>query len=71
MNGDVLILSGAGLSAESGISTFRDNGGFWHNYNVNPFLNDQNFTYTFYERATSAAPKIRDIILKYFSGDLN
>jgi NAD-dependent deacetylase len=25
----VLILSGAGISAESGISTFRDSGGLW------------------------------------------
>jgi len=30
----IMILSGAGLSAESGISTFRDNDGLWENYNV-------------------------------------
>ena len=29
-----MILSGAGLSAESGISTFRDNDGLWENYDV-------------------------------------
>ena len=29
-----MILSGAGLSAESGISTFRDNDGLWEKYNV-------------------------------------
>lgn len=28
-----MILSGAGVSAESGISTYRDNGGLWDNYN--------------------------------------
>lgn len=28
----IVILSGAGISAESGISTFRDNGGLWDNY---------------------------------------
>ncbi|MBE0515581.1 Sir2 family NAD-dependent protein deacetylase, partial [Sulfurimonas sp.] len=28
----VLILSGAGISAESGISTFRDSGGLWDEY---------------------------------------
>ena len=28
----VAILSGAGISAESGISTFRDNGGLWDKY---------------------------------------
>jgi NAD-dependent deacetylase len=30
----LVILSGAGVSAESGISTFRDNGGLWDNYRV-------------------------------------
>ena len=30
----VVILSGAGISAESGISTFRDNGGLWEKYDV-------------------------------------
>ncbi|PID28318.1 MAG: NAD-dependent deacetylase [Candidatus Cloacimonadota bacterium] len=31
---DILILSGAGVSAESGLSTFRDNNGLWENHNV-------------------------------------
>ena len=30
----IMILSGAGLSAESGISTFRDSDGLWENYDV-------------------------------------
>lgn len=30
----VVVLSGAGISAESGISTFRDSGGMWENYDV-------------------------------------
>ncbi|MEA2048077.1 MAG: Sir2 family NAD-dependent protein deacetylase [Campylobacterota bacterium] len=30
----IMILSGAGLSAESGISTFRDHDGLWENYDV-------------------------------------
>lgn len=30
----LVILSGAGMSAESGISTFRDSGGLWENYDV-------------------------------------
>ena len=30
----VLILSGAGISAESGISTFRDSNGLWENYRI-------------------------------------
>ncbi len=30
----IAVLTGAGMSAESGISTFRDNGGLWDTYNV-------------------------------------
>ncbi len=30
----VIIFSGAGISAESGISTFRDSDGLWENYRV-------------------------------------
>lgn len=30
----IVIFSGAGMSAESGISTFRDSNGLWENYNI-------------------------------------
>lgn len=30
----IVVLSGAGISAESGFSTFRDNDGLWENYDV-------------------------------------
>lgn len=30
----IVVLSGAGISAESGVKTFRDNDGLWENYNV-------------------------------------
>ena len=30
----IMILSGAGLSSESGVSTFRDNDGLWNNHDV-------------------------------------
>lgn len=30
----LVVLTGAGISAESGISTFRDNGGLWDQYDV-------------------------------------
>lgn len=29
----LVISTGAGMSAESGLSTFRDSGGLWDNYN--------------------------------------
>ncbi len=30
----IIVLTGAGISAESGLSTFRDSGGLWEEYNV-------------------------------------
>ena len=30
----LVVLSGAGISAESGLGTFRDNGGLWEKYNI-------------------------------------
>jgi NAD-dependent deacetylase len=30
----LVVLSGAGMSAESGIRTFRDMGGLWEEYDV-------------------------------------
>lgn len=35
MSEKVVILSGAGLSASSGISTFRDENGLWENHDIN------------------------------------
>ena len=35
MDKKVIILSGAGLSASSGISTFRDKDGLWENHDIN------------------------------------
>ena len=34
MKKKIAVLTGAGVSAESGISTFRDSGGLWENYKV-------------------------------------
>lgn len=34
MSGKVVIFSGAGLSASSGIATFRESDGLWENYNI-------------------------------------
>ncbi|MFW5725003.1 MAG: Sir2 family NAD-dependent protein deacetylase, partial [Bacteroidota bacterium] len=31
----IVVLTGAGVSAESGISTFRDSGGLWEKYDIN------------------------------------
>lgn len=34
MKKNLVVLTGAGISAESGISTFRDSGGLWEQYNI-------------------------------------
>ncbi|MDB2562277.1 NAD-dependent deacetylase [Sulfurimonas sp.] len=52
----VVILSGAGLSAESGISTFRDSGGLWEEYDVSVVCNydslerNEELTIDFYDK---------------------
>src|SRR5437868_10457419 len=33
LSGPVLVITGAGLSADSGLQTFRGAGGLWRNYN--------------------------------------
>ncbi|HEX3080845.1 MAG TPA: Sir2 family NAD-dependent protein deacetylase, partial [Puia sp.] len=35
MSKKLIVLSGAGISAESGLKTFRDSDGLWEGYDVN------------------------------------
>ncbi|MFD2531567.1 SIR2 family NAD-dependent protein deacylase [Gracilimonas halophila] len=37
----VVVISGAGISAESGLSTFRDSGGLWEGYNIEEVASPQ------------------------------
>ncbi|MFK5937267.1 MAG: NAD-dependent deacetylase [Sulfurimonas sp.] len=52
----IVILSGAGISAESGISTFRDNNGLWEEYDVQVVCNydslekNEDITIEFYDK---------------------
>ena len=39
----IVFSTGAGMSAESGISTFRDSGGLWENYNVMDVASHEGF----------------------------
>ncbi|NVK03486.1 MAG: NAD-dependent deacylase [Flavobacteriia bacterium] len=51
----IVVLTGAGISAESGLKTFRDNDGLWENYNV-------------YEVATPEAySKDRELVLRFYN----
>ena len=43
MKKKIVVLSGAGVSAESGISTFRDQNGLWENYNVQDVASIEGF----------------------------
>ena len=52
---NLVILSGAGMSAESGISTFRDAGGLWDKYPVEQVATPEKNTST---RAMPAHPNV-------------
>ena len=39
----IVVLTGAGISAESGIQTFRDNNGLWENYRVEDVASPEGF----------------------------
>jgi NAD-dependent deacetylase len=39
----IVVLSGAGISAESGLKTFRDSDGLWMGYNVQDVATPQGF----------------------------
>jgi NAD-dependent deacetylase len=62
---NVAVLTGAGVSAESGIPTFRGNGGYWRQYRFEhlatpeAFSRDPKFVWTWYEerRRTIASAK--------------
>ncbi|WP_334084869.1 Sir2 family NAD-dependent protein deacetylase [Helicobacter typhlonius] len=43
----LVIFSGAGLSAESGLETFRDNGGLWAQYDPMEVCNYENWLENF------------------------
>ncbi len=52
---NIIVLTGAGISAESGISTFRDNGGLWDKYDI-------------YEVATPEAwEKNPSLVIKFYN----
>jgi len=40
----IVILTGAGISAESGIATFRDNEGLWANYDYRELATPEGFS---------------------------
>jgi NAD-dependent deacetylase len=61
----VAVLTGAGVSAESGIPTFRSNGGFWQQYRFEDlatpeaFARDPKFVWTWYEERRRAIALVK------------
>lgn len=51
----LLVFSGAGVSAESGLKTFRDQGGLWENYDISEVATPQ------------AWQANRDLVLKFYN----
>lgn len=51
----ITVLTGAGVSAESGISTFRDSNGLWDNYDVNEVCD------------ISAWPRNPELMLRFYN----
>jgi NAD-dependent deacetylase len=70
----VVVLSGAGISAESGIKTFRDSGGLWEGYDISEvatlegWANNQELVLEFYNMrrkdALKASPNSGHLALK-------
>lgn len=47
LNPKIIIFSRAGLSAESGISTFRDSNGLWENHKIEEICNESTWKKNF------------------------
>src|SRR5271156_4820301 len=61
----IAVLTGAGVSAESGIPTFRSNGGYWQEHRFEDlatpegFARDPKFVWTWYEERRRAIAQAR------------
>ena len=61
----IVVLTGAGVSAESGISTFRDSDGLWENYNVEDvaliegWYRDKALVLEFYNARRAQLPQVK------------
>ena len=74
MRKKLVVLTGAGMSAESGLSTFRDNNGLWEQYNVydvatpEAWLKNQELVLEFYnqrrKQLKNVAPNSGHLALK-------
>ena len=62
---NIVILTGAGISAESGVATFRDADGLWENHDPmeiatpEAFARDPDLVYRFYNARRRQLPSVR------------
>ncbi|MCE6990037.1 NAD-dependent deacylase [Dyadobacter sp. CY323] len=72
----LVILSGAGISAESGISTFRDNGGLWDNFRIEDvatpeaWVRNQELVLDFYNQRRKQADSVKPNAAHYALAEL-
>lgn len=81
MTGKIVILTGAGISAESGLGTFRDEGGLWAQHRIEDvatpegFAKDPNLVHAFYnarrKQAAEATPNAAHTALARLQRDHN
>ena len=80
-NKKIVVLTGAGISAESGLKTFRDSGGLWEGYDVaevatpQAWANDRKLVLKFYnerrKQALDAVPNAGHLALADLEKDFN
>lgn len=72
----LVVLSGAGVSAESGISTFRDNNGLWDNYRIEDvatpeaWIRNQELVLDFYNQRRKQAADVKPNAAHYALAEL-
>lgn len=65
MEKTIVILTGAGISAESGLATFRDNNGLWCNHRIEDvatpeaFVRDPELVHHFYNMRRAQLPEVQ------------
>ena len=68
---EILVFSGAGLSAESGLSTYRDKDGIWQTYDLNKVCNEDTWQinyalmHEFYNQARTAVAQAEPNLAHY------
>jgi hypothetical protein len=66
---NVIVLTGAGISAESGIKTFRDSNGLWENHRVEDvaspegFIRNPNLVWDFYKQRYTQSISVEPMVL--------